>query len=81
MKMFALCLGLVLVAGVATESAWAHGERSQEPYLRTRTVQYYDVHYDKQTVKINEEFTLIGKFRLMEDWPDAVSLPDRKSVV
>ncbi len=39
MKMFTLWLGLVLLAGVATESAWAHGERSQEPYLRTRTVQ------------------------------------------
>jgi len=76
MKQFALWLGLALVAGVATESAWAHGERSQEPYLRTRTVQYYDVHYDKQTVKVNEEFTLIGKFRLMEDWPDSVSLPE-----
>ena len=76
MKLFALWLGLVLVAGVATESAWAHGERSQEPYLRTRTVQYYDVHYDKQTVKVNEEFTLSGRFRLMEDWPDAVSLPE-----
>ncbi len=75
-KLFALCLGLLVLAGVATESAWAHGERSQEPYLRTRTVQYYDVHYDKKTVKVNEEFTLIGKFRLMEDWPDAVSLPD-----
>ena len=76
MKMFTLWLGLVVLAGVATESAWAHGERSQEPYLRTRTVQYYDVHYDKQTVKVNEEFTLVGKFRLMEDWPDAVSLPE-----
>ena len=76
MKMLTLGLGMLLLAGVATESAWAHGERSQEPYLRTRTVQYYDVHYDKKTVKINEEFTLSGRFRLMEDWPDAVSPPE-----
>ncbi len=76
MKYLAVCFGLVVLAGVSTETAWAHGERSQEPYLRTRTVQYYDVHYDKQTVKVNEEFTLVGKFRLMEDWPDAVSLPE-----
>lgn len=75
-KLFALCLGVLLLSGAATELAWAHGERSQEPYLRTRTVQYYDVHYDKQTVKVNEEFTLVGRFRLMEDWPDAVSLPE-----
>lgn len=69
-------MAVLVFSSVAAESAWAHGERSQEPYLRTRTVQYYDVHYDKQTVKINEEFTLTGRFRLMEDWPDAVSLPD-----
>jgi len=76
LKMMALWLGVVMLAGVATEAAWAHGERSQEPYLRTRTVQYYDVQYDKKTVKVNEEFTLVGRFRLMEDWPDAVSPPE-----
>lgn len=75
-KFLWVCFGLMLTACLFTESAWAHGERSQEPYLRTRTVQYYDVHYDKKTVKVNEEFTLVGKFRLMQDWPDAVSLPE-----
>jgi len=45
-KLLWVCFGLLLTACLLTESAWAHGERSQEPYLRTRTVQYYDVHYD-----------------------------------
>ena len=71
-----LCVGMALTAGFLSEPAMAHGERSQEPYLRTRTVQYYDVHFDKKSVKVNEDFTLVGKFRLMEDWPDAVSLPE-----
>ena len=61
-KLLWVCFGLMLTACLLTESAWAHGERSQEPYLRTRTVQYYDVHYDKKTVKVNEEFTLEGSF-------------------
>ena len=70
------CLAWVMAAVSLVEPAWAHGERAQEPYLRTRTVQYYDVHYDKKSVKVNEDFTLVGRFRLMEDWPDAVSLPE-----
>ena len=75
-KLLVHSLAAALLLGGWAELAWAHGERSQEPYLRTRTVQYYDVHYDKKSVKVNEEFTLTGRFRLMEDWPDAVSLPE-----
>ncbi|MGY4403666.1 methane/ammonia monooxygenase subunit B [Bradyrhizobium sp. USDA 3315] len=44
--------------------------------MRTRTVQFYDVHFSKTDVKVNERFELTGKFRLMEDWPDAVTPPD-----
>ncbi|MCS3926258.1 methane/ammonia monooxygenase subunit B [Bradyrhizobium elkanii] len=44
--------------------------------MRTRTVQFYDVHFSKTDVKVNERFELTGKFRLMEDWPDAVTRPD-----
>ena len=75
-KLLVHSLAAALLLGGWAELAWAHGERSQEPYLRTRTVQYYDVHFDKKSVKVNEDFTLVGKFRLMEDWPDAVSLPE-----
>ncbi len=54
----------------------AHGERAQEPYLRTRTTQFYDVGFSKTKIDVNEEFEITGKVRLMEDWPDAVSNPD-----
>ena len=63
-----------VLAGADTVSA--HGERAQEPYLRTRTMQFYDVHFSKTDVKVNEEFEVTGSVRLMEDWPDAVSNPD-----
>jgi methane/ammonia monooxygenase subunit B len=56
--------------------ALAHGERAQEPYLRTRTAQFYDVQFDRAKVAVNEEFIITGRFRLMQDWPDAVSLPE-----
>lgn len=67
----ALAVGLLAVL-----DAHAHGERAQEPYLRTRTVQFYDLVYDKTSIAVNEQFTVTGKFRLMEDWPDAVSQPE-----
>jgi methane/ammonia monooxygenase subunit B len=67
---------LAFFALLLSVEALAHGERAQEPYLRTRTVQFYDVQFDRATVAVNEEFTITGRFRLMQDWPDAVSLPD-----
>lgn len=67
---------LLSVGIVAAMNASAHGERAQEPYLRTRTVQFYDINFDKTSVAVNEKFTVKGRFRLMEDWPDAVSQPD-----
>lgn len=66
-----------LVAAVlAPHSAFAHGERAQEPYLRTRTVQFYDVKFDHSQVKVNDIITVTGRFHLMDDWPDAVSPPE-----
>jgi len=73
---FRLALAATALVVCAVTSALAHGERAQEPYLRTRTVQFYDVHFSKTKVAVNEEFEITGKFHLMTDWPDAVSLPD-----
>jgi methane/ammonia monooxygenase subunit B len=69
-------LPLACLALLASLDALAHGERAQEPYLRTRTVQFYDVQFDRAKIAVNEEFTITGRFRLMQDWPDAVSLPE-----
>ena len=66
---------MVLVAALlSSPDATAHGERAQEPYLRTRTAQFYDVQFDRSQVAVSENFTITGRFRLMQDWPDAVSL-------
>lgn len=79
MSRFTTVLRLALAALLSLAAAipaYAHGERGQEPYLRTRTVQFYDVVFDKTKVAVNEQFEVKGRFRLMQDWPDAVSPPD-----
>jgi methane/ammonia monooxygenase subunit B len=75
-KLIALIALACAVIGSSVLPALAHGERAQEPYLRTRTVQFYDVHFSKTKVAINEEFEVTGAFHLMTDWPDAVAPPD-----
>jgi len=70
-----LTLSCAVIAGNLLPAS-AHGERAQEPYLRTRTVQFYDVHFSKTKLAVNEEFEVTGAFHLMTDWPDAVAPPD-----
>lgn len=57
--------------------AFAHGERSQEPFLRMRTVNWYDTEWVGKSTKINDVTYLRGKFHLSEDWPRAVVKPNR----
>jgi methane/ammonia monooxygenase subunit B len=73
---FAAIAMVFAVIGSGAPPAIAHGERAQEPYLRTRTVQFYDVRFSKTKVAVNEEFEVTGSFHLMTDWPDAVAQPD-----
>ena len=68
-------LALTLVLDVAPVAA--HGERSQEPFLRMRTIQWYDMKWEPVTTKVNDIATMTGKFHLAEDWPRAVGKPTR----
>lgn len=65
-----------LVAAFVPLPVAAHGERATEPYIRTRTVHWYDVTWSSGSIAANDEITVAGKFRLFSDWPDAASLPD-----
>jgi methane/ammonia monooxygenase subunit B len=71
----AASLAVTLVVDVAP--AAAHGERSQEPFLRMRSIQWYDMKWGPQTTKVNDLATMTGKFHLAEDWPRAVGKPER----
>ena len=46
--------------------ATAHGERNQEPFLRMRTVHWYDVKWSTGKMNVNDEIVLEGKFQ--RDW-------------
>jgi methane/ammonia monooxygenase subunit B len=67
---------LTLLPAIAPLPAMAHGERATEPYIRTRTVQWYDVKWTTDKINVNDTVTVTGRFHLMDDWPDAVSKPD-----
>lgn len=56
--------------------AAAHGERATEPYIRTRTVHWYDVTWSSEKIGVNGKVTVEGKFHLFTDWPDAASKPE-----
>jgi len=57
--------------------ALAHGERNQEPFLRMRTIQWYDVTWSRTAVQVNGEVEVAGKLHVFEDWPH--NLPEPKT--
>jgi methane/ammonia monooxygenase subunit B len=71
----AATLALTVVVDVTPVAA--HGERSQEPFLRMRTIQWYDMKWGPATTKVNDFASMTGKFHLAEDWPAAVGKPTR----
>lgn len=68
---------LALTLGSDVKTASAHGERSQEPFLRMRSIQWYDMKWQPKVTKVNDIATMTGKFHLAEDWPRAVGKPGR----
>jgi methane/ammonia monooxygenase subunit B len=72
-----LFIGLILSVYILTfQPVMAHGEKNLEPYVRMRTIQWYDVQWSKQKFNVNEEVTVTGKFHVAEDWPVSVPKPD-----
>ncbi|MGH3713859.1 MAG: methane monooxygenase/ammonia monooxygenase subunit B [Micromonosporaceae bacterium] len=62
-------VGLVaILAGPAP--AYAHGEQTQEAFLRCSTVLLYDVAFSDTDVNVGDEVTITGKVRVMNAWPD-----------
>jgi methane/ammonia monooxygenase subunit B len=76
-KIIMACMAVValLLSVFLPQTAAAHGERATEPSIRTRSVHWYDVTWSTEKVAVNENVTVQGKFRLMNDWPDAVAQP------
>ncbi len=58
------------------QAVMAHGEKALEPFIRMRTIQWYDVQWSKQSFNVNEEISVTGKFHVAEDWPIGVPKPE-----
>jgi len=79
MKFFNWIFSIIaVVVGLAAyvPAVEAHGERNQEPFLRMRTLHWYDVKWSATKLKVNEEMTMTGKFRIFDDWASQVKKPD-----
>jgi methane/ammonia monooxygenase subunit B len=70
-------LGFILSAyAMNVQTVLAQGEKALEPFIRMRTIQWYDVQWDKQKFTVNEEVSVSGKFHVAEDWPVSVPKPE-----
>lgn len=68
----------ISIAGLmlSTSNVWAHGEKSLEPFVRMRTIQWFDVAWSSKQVNVNDELVVTGKFHVAEDWPYNIQKPD-----
>jgi methane/ammonia monooxygenase subunit B len=66
----------VLAALALGSVAYAHGENSQEGFLRMETVAFSNVQFSKDTLKQGEELTITGKASLLTTWPRTLGEPD-----
>ncbi|PWB82876.1 MAG: methane monooxygenase/ammonia monooxygenase subunit B [Methylocystaceae bacterium] len=73
---FGLAAAVAATTLPAATPASAHGERSQQAFLRMRTLNWYDVKWSKTTVNVNEEMELTGKVHVFSGWPQAVAKPE-----
>jgi methane/ammonia monooxygenase subunit B len=69
-------VALSVLSGLPISAAQAHGEKALEPFIRMRTIQWYDVQWSTQTFKVNDEVSVSGKFHVAEDWPVSVPKPE-----
>jgi methane/ammonia monooxygenase subunit B len=71
-----ICLTMAAVVGFHVPMAFAHGENSQPAFMRMRTIQWYDLRWSTNMLKVNEEMTVSGKFHVFSGWPEAIDKPN-----
>ncbi|MBI1867601.1 MAG: methane monooxygenase/ammonia monooxygenase subunit B [Methylocystis sp.] len=75
-QLMALGMAAAVVATMgAIAPAEAHGEKSQQAFLRMRTLNWYDFKWSKTSINVNEEMVLEGKVHIFSAWPQAVANP------
>jgi methane/ammonia monooxygenase subunit B len=72
----ALSLLVALTCMVFTAAAAsAHGENSQEGFLRMETVAFSNVQFSKDTIKQGEDLVITGRASLLTTWPKTLGEP------
>jgi methane/ammonia monooxygenase subunit B len=70
--LWAVLLAGALVVSI-TPAAHAHGEKSQEAFLRMRSIGWVDVKFSQDHVKQGETFTISGTAKILDAWPTNLS--------
>jgi methane/ammonia monooxygenase subunit B len=70
--LWAVLLAGALVVSI-TPAAHAHGEKSQEAFLRMRSIGWVDVKFSQDHVKQGETFTISGTAKVMDAWPTSLA--------
>jgi methane/ammonia monooxygenase subunit B len=70
--LIALAAAAVLVVALAP-AASAHGEKSQEGFLRMRTVGWTDVSFSGDNVQQGQTVTVTGTVKILDAWPSSLS--------
>lgn len=60
----------VLLCSCLSSVAFAHGERAQQPNVRMRTVNWYDMEISPAKVQVGEIVSISGRMRVSKYWPD-----------
>ena len=72
--LLALILGLIFTLGTG-EVAFAHGERSQEGFLRMKTAAWQDVRFSSNKMSQGEQLVITGMVKVLEIWPPTLDAP------
>ncbi|MPZ62410.1 MAG: monooxygenase [Propionibacteriales bacterium] len=71
-RRLALALAAAILGGLALAPtpAYAHGEETQQAFVRTSTVILYDVEFSTTSMNVGDPLVIRGKLRVMNSWPD-----------
>lgn len=72
-----LQLLILTFAALAPVPAAAHGEKSQQPALRMRTVHWFDVELSTRKLNVNQTLVVRGSFIPSLAWPEHVASIER----
>jgi len=66
----------VAATSLYVPEASAHGEKSQQAFLRMRTLHWYDLNWSTDKLRVNEKMTVSGKIHVFKNWPETTANPE-----